>query len=347
MTELQAKNEPSPELWVAQSPERIPNAEPKIDVAAVSNTWRIAFKFHWIFFAICFTLLVAYNGYQLFKTYRSGKIANRTYVSIVQTLVILLGITRALALCLSPYELTSNTPNRVPYVIIRLLFSFGYPCLFSGFTFVHKIFLNVSKVQVLSRKALGNKLVVIVLVIHFIGVVSSEILTSKVQGLEFVIFICALYYFMGCLGIALSLMFSGRRVIQKTRQIQSTLTEYNVQTTAKKNGELIGGIAGKPKTKTAAVTSKVMRITAFASAFGVLCALFYIYTLYRTFRVAIGDKSLPSPWPWLIVNTFLRFFELCLAATMSYAVGSCYQRSAHTRILVSRCDHSTNLPLSQ
>jgi hypothetical protein len=58
----------------------------------------------------------------------------------------------------------------------------------------------------------------------------------------------------------------------------------------------------------------------------------------------LGEKSSPAPWTWLIVNTFLRLFELFLAATMSYAVGSSYQRSTHTRILVSRCDDTVNTP---
>ena len=318
----------------------IPNAEPQVNIAATSEAWQIAFKAHWIFFATCFALLVLFNGFQLYKTYRRTKMSNRNYVLIVQSLVLLLGFTRSLALFIFPYELTSNTPRRVPYVVSRLLFSFGYPCIFSGFTFVHKIFLNVSKVQVMSRNALGNRLVSVVLVIHFIAVLVAEVITSKVKKTEFLLVICAVYYFIGCLGIAMSLLFSGRRVVRKARKIHANLTEY--RHTGAKIGAPIE--SGKKKSKGTETTSKVIKITAFAAIFGVLCALFYVYGLVWMVRSAAGDNSSPEPWTWLIVNTFLRLFELFLAATMSYAVASSYQRSSQTRILVSHCEDTVNTP---
>ena len=327
--EPETKFEPETEPEINLAP--FPNAEPQVDLMLVSDAWLVAFKFHWVFFSVCFGLLVLYNAFHLCKTYRSKNMANRCYITIVQTLVIVLGLTRALALCISPYELTSNTPERVPYVVPRLLFSVGYPCLFSGFTFVHKIFLNVSKVQVMSRNVLGNGMVAFVLVVHIIAVLSSEIITSYVEGTGFFLVLCAVYYLTGCSAIALSLLFSGRRVVQKTRVIQASLSEYK-QT--KNDGER----CDKAKDKTSEVTLKVIRITAFAAIFGLLCALLYIYTLVWTIRAAAGDNSTPEAWSWLTVNTFLRLFELFLASTMSYAVGSTYQRRSRTRIFVSRCD---------
>ena len=335
MAEPETKSEPESETEPEMNLPPFPNAEPQIDLMSVSDAWLVAFKCHWIFFSVCFALLVLYNGYHLCKTYHSKRMANRCYITIVQTLVIFLGLTRSLALCISPYELTSNTPKQVPYVIPRLLFSAGYPCLFSGFTFVHKIFLNVSKVQVISRNALGNGLVAVVLVIHIIAVLASEIITSYVEGAKFFLLICALYYLTGCLAIALSLLFSGRRVVRKTRMIQSSLTEY-------KHTKTDGENFGKSKDNKSEAVLKVIRITAFAAIFGLLCALLYIYTLVWTIRGVIGDNSSPEAWSWLIVNTFLRLFELFLAATMSYAVGSTYQRSSRTRIFVSRGEDTVN-----
>ena len=332
--EPEPKYEPSPETGPESEP--APNAEPQVDLTAVGDAWWIAFKCHWIIFASCFALLVLYNVWQLYRTYRFRKLANRSYISIVQTLVILLGFTRTLALCISPYELVSNTPSRVPYVIPRLLYAFGFPCLFSGFTFVHKIFLNVSKVQVMSRNALSNKMIVIVLVIHIIAVLSSEIITSYVAGTEFLLVLCALYYMFGCLGIATSLLFSGGRVVVRTRKIHANLCEFQP---ASVRDSINPG--GKGKEKTAKVASKVIKITAMAVVFGLLCALLYIYTLFWMIRAAAGDKSSPKPWTWLIINSLLRLFELCLCATMSYAVGSSYQRNAHTKIIVSKSEVDT------
>ena len=321
----------------------LPNAEPQVDLTTVDRAWWIAFKSHWIIFAICFALLMLYNSHQLYKTYRRSKMANRSYVFIVQTLVILLCFTRVLALCISPYELISNTPNRVPYVFSRLLFAFGYPCLFSGFTFVHKIFLNVSKIQVISRNAIGNKTVAVVLIIHFLAVLFSEIITSYVSGTKFLLVICALYYFTGCLGIALSLLFSGRRVVKKIHGVSANLGRFNHA--GKNLGESFA--AGKAaKDKTVEASSKVIKITALTAVFGFLCALFYIYTLVWMIRASTGDTSLPDPCTWLIVNTFLRLLELFLAAAMSYAVGSSYQRNnVDTKMSVSRCEDIATTPL--
>ena len=340
MAEPEPSYEPNPEIKRSATEEPYPSVEPRVDITAVSEVWRTAFKSHWIFFASCFALLVLYNGYQLYKTLCWSKMANKNYISMVQTLVILHGFTRALVLCLSPYELISNTPNRVPHIVPRLLFAFGFPCLFSGFTFVHKIFLNISKVQVMSQNALGNGLVAFVLVIHFIAVLSSEIITSYVKGTEFLLVICGLYYFSGCLGIAVSLLFSGRRVIRKTQQIRANLTQHTQ--TGTNNGKPFA--SGKTKDRTAEATLKVIRITALAAIFGALCALLYIYTIVWMIRAARGDNSTPAPWIWLIVNTFLRLFELFLAATMSYAVGCSYQRNTHARIFVTRCENPASTP---
>ena len=332
--EPEPEYDPSPE--VGEPEERIspfPNVEPQVDLTLVTRAWWIAFKCHWIFFTICCVLLVLYNIYQLYKTYRWRKMQNSKYIFIVQTLVILHGITRTLAFCLSPYELISSIPNRAPYVVTRLLFGCGFPCLFSGFTFVHKIFLNVSKVQVVSRNALGCELVVIVLVVHFITVMTSEVMTTYVKGTEFLLVVCAAYYFAGCLWVGLSLLFSGRRVVQKTQTIRASLIEYK-PTGAKISGEAFA--SGKTKDRTREATSKVAKITALAAIFGILCALLYVYTLVWTIRATTGDKSSPGHWTWLIVNTFLRLFELFLAATMSYAVGSSYQRGTTTKIFVIR-----------
>ncbi|XP_028395000.1 uncharacterized protein LOC114519125 [Dendronephthya gigantea] len=343
--EPEPKYEPSPEFGEPESEWlSYPNAEPQVDLSTANEALRTAFKVHWIFFAICFSLIVLYNGYQLYKTYKRSRMANRSYISIVQTLVILLGVTRVLALSISPYELISNTPKRVPYVILRLLFAFGFPCLFSGFTFVHKIFLNVSKVQVISRNVLGNKLVAVVLILHFIAVLSSEIITSYVSGTEFLLVICAFYYFTGCLGIATSLLFSGRRVVVRMRKVQMNLSK--MKPTGMKTGESSPpGII--PKDKAVEATAKVIRITVLAAVFGFLCALLYIYNIVWAIRASIGDTAKPEARTWLTVNTFLRLFELFLAATMSYAVGSGYQRDAHSKINVSRCDDTvTTTPQS-
>ncbi|XP_046845623.1 uncharacterized protein LOC124439441 [Xenia sp. Carnegie-2017] len=166
-----------------------PNAEPRIDLDSVGDVWWILFKVHWITFSVCFSLLALYNGYQLYKTFRLKSTTRKNYISIVQVLVILLGLTRTLSLSISPYDIMSNTPKRVPYIVPRLLFALGYPCLFSGFTFMYKIFMLLSKVQVMKKNPIGSRVVTIILVLHFLAVITVEFLTRYVKGVEVLVFV--------------------------------------------------------------------------------------------------------------------------------------------------------------
>lgn len=321
--------EPNPEL---AAPETTTDnrvfVEPQVDLASVSGIWKIAFKTHWIFFSTCFGALFLYNAYQLYKVYRMRNMPNRRYAATVQILVNVLALTRLLALSIAPYELVNNPPERIPVVVIRLLFSFGYPCLFSGFVFVHKIFMLLSKFQVMATNALGIKLIALVLAVHYVAVVASELATTYMKGARFLLVFCALYYMIGCLGISASLLFSGRRVVQKMLKIKANLVKFQNNNNTE--------VMDKTNQKRANASAKVIRITLLAAVFGVLCALLYIYTLLVIIRGLSNKSFAPNAWTWLVVNTFLRLFELCLAATMSYAVGSIYQRSSLNRVQPSQ-----------
>lgn len=291
--------------------EGLANAEPEVDISQVNDVWHAAFTAHWISFAVCFGFLALFNVYRLSFTYRRKRMPNRCYVSIVQILVIVLGLTRTLAFCLSPYGLTVNVPN-LPQLIPRLLFAVGFPCIVTGFTFVHKIFLKVSKVQIYSqsRAILKRRCVLVVLITHFLAVLTSVAVTSYVDGTEILLVICSFYYFIGCLGMSLSLLFSGRKVMSKTRQVREALSRVNAQE------------CGQIATQRTDPASKVMKITTTTVVFGLLSSLLYVYSLVWMVRMAGGDKRTPSPWVWLSVNTLLRICELFLALTMTYSV--CY-----------------------
>ncbi|XP_046845396.1 uncharacterized protein LOC124439213 [Xenia sp. Carnegie-2017] len=294
-----------------------PNAEPVIDLNSVGDAWLILFKVHWITFSICFSLLALYNGYQLYKTFRLKSTTRKNYISIVQVLVILFGLTRTLSLSISPYDIMSNTPKRVPYIVPRLLFALGYPCLFSGFTFMYKIFMLLSKVQVMKKNPIGSRVVTVILVLHFLAVISVEFLTRYVKDVEVLLVFCAFYYFFGCLTTALCLLISGRRVLKKERTIRKSLHKFD---DSKAHHRV------SPNGLTA--RKKILRITLLTAVFGVLSALSYSYTIVLVIRSVNGDTFFLEPWTWLIVNNFLRIFEFCLAATMSYAVASSYPRNA-------------------
>ena len=314
--------EPRPKSEAEYEPKHdgLANAEPVVDLSQVNDIWHAAFKVHWISFSVCFALLALFNVYRLSNTYRLKRMPNRGYICIVQTLVIVLGLTRTLAFCFSPYGLTINVPN-LPQIIPRLLFAVGFPCIITGFTFVHKIFLKISKVQIFtqSRAILKRRCVLVVLITHFLAVLTSEVITGYVHGTEILLIICSFYYFIGCLGVSLSLFFSGRKIMSKTRRVRENLNrDYSVQ----ECGETRKTNTVKKVTQKTGPASKVLKITTTTVIFGFLSSLLYVYSLVWMIRMVSGEKKTPSPWVWLSVNTLLRMCELFLALAMTYSV--CY-----------------------
>lgn len=320
-------SEPSPESLRESEPTTgltkyyaFPNAEPELDVSEVGEMWQVAFRLHWTGFASCFALLTLFNIYQLSRTCRRKRMPNRGYVFIVQQLVIVFGLSRSLALSFSPYGQTNNVAI-LPTVIPRILFGLGFPCLVSGFTFVHYIFLQISKVEILSsRNLFKHRCVAAVLVIHFLTVLTSEVITSCVHGTGFLLIICAFYYFAGCLAISLSLLFSGRKLIKRTRQVQENLSKFRLR-------ELGNGENVSKATRRHGTPLELTTITATAVVSGLFGSILYVYSLVWMFRVTLGDHTTPSPWIWLVVNTLVRVCELVLAVTMSYAVCHGYREN--------------------
>ena len=177
----------------------------------------------------------------------------------------------------------------------------------------------LSKVQVMKKNPIGSRVVTIILVLHFLAVITIEFLTRYVRGVEVLLVFCSLYYFVGCLATALCLLISGRRVVKKERTIRKSLHKFD---DSKAHHRV------SPNGLTA--RKKILRITLLTAVFGVLSALSYSYTIVLVIRSVNGDTFFIEPWTWLIVNNFLRIFEFCLAATMSYADASSYPRNTRS-----------------
>lgn len=310
MPKKNSSPEPEPEYH------RPPNAEPVPEWPAAKEEWKGAWELHFIGFGILFLLLAVWSILALIRSRNTPLLVTRRFCYAVNCLLIIFGITRALALFLYPYEMVDNTGG-MPLVLQRLLFGIGFPCLIAGFTLIHYAFLEAAKVSFSTRRIQSIRFILGVIGVHFILVLVAEIVTSYVEKTNVLVIICMLYFIICALAVSVSVFYSGLRVMNESKTHRKTLKRISVRDSGsdKKKNKASAEYSNKQSN-----TNKVARVTMVTACLGVACAAAQIYAMTGVFKVRSGKLEIPDPWPWWAYMTVFRLIELGLAATMAYTV---------------------------
>ena len=308
--EPKVKSEPEPEYY------RPPNAEPVPEWPAAKDVWKGAWELHYIGFGLLFLMIAVWSILALIRARNTQLLVTRRFCYAVNCLLIVFGITRALALFLYPYELVDNAGG-TPVVLERLLFGIGFPCLIAGFTLIHYAFLEAAKVTFAKRKIQKLRFILGVIAIHVTLVLTAEIITSYVENTSVLVIICMLYFVICALAVSASVFYSGFHVIKESKTHRRTLKRISVRSGAVSNGSKKGTTKYSNKESN---TNKVARVTMVTACLGVACAAVQIYAMAEVFKVRARGAEIPEPWPWWSYVTIFRLIELGLAGTMAYTV---------------------------
>ncbi|XP_031574306.1 proline-rich transmembrane protein 4-like [Actinia tenebrosa] len=315
----------SPEYipFSSAEPERSPTSEPEAslpnsaaepipewDTATV--TWEWFWDVHWIGLGCLFTILALYSLWSVLNVARESKKRSRVVSIFICSMIFVLGSSRALFLFINPYESPQcHMLSVCPFILTRILFGLGLPCLTAAFSFIQLVFLQVVKLKLYPRKVQNWKFLLTIVMIHFSLALVIEIVVFLYADWRSLSLVCQAFFIVFSLVLSTSFIYTGRKIIHRVNQSARQVSKMGTRSVNAKN------IAKNPSRKPG--LSKLVRITFLTAALGFIsCALqlysiFVVYDMYRS-----TSKREPEPWPWLVFQTLYRIVELLAGITMGY-----------------------------
>ena len=297
----------------------MPNAEPLPDWEEAKAVLSWAWGVHWITFVVLFSALAVCAAVRLLTTrkIRREKVS-RNVSFAVHSLIIVLGISRTLALTLFPYEMTTNVKHadqEIPLYAHRLFFGLGFPCFTAAFALIQITFTESVKTMPLTHSKLRKvRFLILVIAGHFSVVIVASIVTALVTHTAGLYVLCSAYLLCMTLFTATRTSYSGLTIVRESSQSKHVIENLNVR-----HGSLP---RGHPKSGyfSSKAVRKVFIITALTTVFCTALLILEIYDLVEVIRFLLGETKQLKPWPWYTVETLFRLTEVGLACTVLYAV---------------------------
>lgn len=288
------KNHTRPEYTMREN--KIPQSEPVPDWKEARELWGAAWEFHWIGFGLAFIALAVSSFVALVQANKRKMFGGKPYVVAINSLLLILGITRALYLLIDPYESKQNG-IKMPKWVAQFLFNIAFPCLTSSFGLIFLVFLRVAKLQLVSAKLDNARYLIAVILIHFAIVVVADIAAAcNYSNVHILFIICQLFFIIWGLLLSATFIYSGLKVIYRAKNVQKQL-----------------------ETQSAANTSKVAKVTIGTSCLGLCISALQLYSLVDVYRF-YSDFTDPPPWSWWVFQTCSRLLEVAMACTIAYSV---------------------------
>lgn len=284
----------TPEYTMGEN--KVPQSEPVPDWKVARKLWGAAWELHWIGFGLAFSALVVSSSVALVQAKRRKMFGRKPYVIAINSLLLILGITRALYLLIDPYESKQNG-IKMPKWFAQFLFNIAFPCLTSSFGLIFLVFLRVAKLQLVSERLSNARYLIAVISFHFAIVVIADIAAAvDYSNVHILFIICQLFFIIWGLLLSATFIYSGLKVIYRAKNVQKQL-----------------------ETQSAANTSKVAKVTIGTSCLGLGISALQLYSLVDVYRF-YSDFTDPPPWSWWSFQTCSRLLEVAMACTIVYSV---------------------------
>lgn len=171
----------------------------------------------------------------------NSRLARRRLFYAINWLLVALGITRSLYLLIDPYESGENIAD-CPLWVVRPLFGIAFPCLMSAYCLVHVAFLEVTKIQLVSPKLRSLRFIVTIIFVHFAVVIVSDTTAAFKADRTELLIVCQSFFIMWGLLNSIAFIYSGTRVVIKTRNIRNRIcemenAEWNLQGPSPKSAD--------------------------------------------------------------------------------------------------------------
>ena len=208
--------------------------EPGPEWRIARRQWGLSWQLHWIGLGLAFAFLACRSLWALIRSPDvNSRFARRNLFYAINWLLVALGTTRSLYLMLDPYESGENIAN-CPLWVVRPLFGIAFPCLMSAFCLVHVAFLEVAKIKLVSPKLSSVRFIAVIIVVHFAVVAVSDTTTAIEANRTELLIVCQSFFIIWGLLNSISFIYSGTRVVVKTRNIRNRIcdmenAEWNLQ----------------------------------------------------------------------------------------------------------------------
>lgn len=296
------------------------NSEPVPNWEEAKAVFKWGWELHWISFVVLFLGLALYSTIKLIETSKRRRLREKVSRNVsyaVHSLVIVLGVTRALALVLFPYEITTNVNNAdivIPLYVHRIIFGLGFPCFMAAFALIQITFTASVKTTPLTYSKLRNiRFLVLVIVGHFSVVIIADIVTALVASTSALYMVCTAYLLSMTLFTGVRITKSGYQVVRKNNEHKRATENYAPASSYTPRRLQRASFNAK-------AVRKVFIITALTIFFCIALFALKIYDLVEVieYHFILGKNI--APWPWFIHETLFRLTEFGLALTVLYAV---------------------------
>ena len=313
-------------MYIEVSPEPVPN----FTIARME--WGAAWPIHYNLYGIMFSLMMLYCINSIYALL-SVKInfQRRKIFIIVNVMLSYFSFVSSLSLLIDPYDSGEHIKTIKFRGLLFVIFGLRVPCLTASFCLIQLSFLESVKLQLYSNRLQSFRLITVVVLIHFLIFLISDIALLVVRMPRVFLVICQ--GFTICLGVTIFLLsgYSGVRIIrhynlnklsisksrigfedgQKEGKGTVSIRLRNIKVRDKFKNTL-NSISFKDKS-----IRKIAILSILMSILGLGYCCCFVFSIANVF---MSMNTMPDPWLWYILQTLFRFFEVGLIAIMSYIV---------------------------
>lgn len=330
-----AEGEPNPATLISPTGDSPIDAEPIPEWGPALQTWQWAWGLHWIGFGTMFALFAMNSLISLTEIIRIKRKTKRGHLAmVIASLLIILGLTRALFLFINPYESEQcNLFPACPVMLSRILFGIALPCVTASFSLVHLAFLQVMKLKLYPEKLQSTKFLSCVIAFHFGLALFTEVMISLFADMKTLSIVCQSFFIVFNFTLSVSFIYSGTKIVTYVTRNHSHVTRIG-ETSMSARGD--GKNAGKLNTlRYRPNVSKLVKITYVTVFLGFASCGLQLYSIFGVHNMYKGeDLSPPKPWPWLIFQSLYRAVELAAGCTLAYVSP---RQVSHRRHPLMRC----------
>lgn len=296
------------------------NSEPVPNWEEAKAVFKWGWEVHWISFVVLFLGLALYSTIRLIEASKRRRLREKVSRNVsyaVHSLIVVLGVTRALALVLFPYEITTNVNNAdivIPLYVHRIIFGLGFPCFMAAFALIQITFTASVKTAPLTYSKLRKiRFLVLVIVGHFSVVIIADIVTALVESTSALYMVCTAYLLSMTVFTGVRITKSGYKVVRENKAHEKAIENYAPASTYTPRRLQRASFNAK-------AVRKVFVITGLTIFFCFALFALKIYDLVEVIQYHFVEGKNVAPWPWFIHETLFRLTEFGLALTVLYAV---------------------------
>ncbi|XP_060587459.1 uncharacterized protein LOC132742969 [Ruditapes philippinarum] len=232
----------------------------------------------------------------------------KTHTGKNKQLVISICVLRATYLMVDAY----NSLGTFPFGLDYFIYSTAFPCMTALFSILFYALLLATRVRAISKKVQKLWVLVLIVSLHFLLSIATDIVVGLFSSASVMIFICQAFFILWGL-----LMFVGYLVLFR-KLYKGAMTHQKLMTGSpneyKHNTSHTYQVKPTKQRYTLCLAVKITFISAF---FGVAIIGFELYGMFGVYGV-LKFETKPDPWPWWTYHTIVRSLEILMCLGVAY-----------------------------